>query len=69
MAMVMTNFNDTFLALLENLASERGMSVSELIQETMIERYEDEQDLRDAKEILSDEDDEIISHEEFWRGL
>lgn len=66
MATVMTNFNDTFFALLENLASERGMSVSEFIRETMIERIEDEQDLRDAKEALKEleEDPTLYDFEE-----
>ena len=34
-----------------------------------LEDLQDLQDLRDAKAILADDDDEIISHEEFWRGL
>ena len=49
MAMVMTNFNDAFLVLLENAARERGMSASEFIQQTMINLLEDEEDLREAE--------------------
>ena len=69
MARVVTNFNDAFFGLLENVAREQGMSVSEFVQELVYQRIEDEEDLRDAKAILEDESDEIISHEEFWRGV
>ena len=69
MIAVTTDFNEAFLLVLENIAKSKGMSVSKFIQETMYKRIEDEEDLREAEAILADEDDEIISHEEFWRGL
>ena len=69
MARVVTNFNDAFFGLLESAAREQGMSVTEFIQELVYQRIEDEEDLHDAKAVLEDESDEIISHEEFWRGI
>lgn len=65
MAMVMTNFNDAFLVLLEDLAKEHGMSVPEFIQQTMIERIEDEEDLRDAEA----ESEEYLKNPDSFRNF
>ena len=64
-----TSFNDETFALMSRFAQEEKINLSDVMREKMIEWLEDLQDLRDAKAILADDDDEIISHEEFWRGL
>lgn len=64
-----TNFSDETFTLMSRLAKEEKVNLSDVMREKMIEWLEDLQDLRDAKAILADDDDEIISHEEFWRGL
>ena len=69
MVEVTANFNDKTFALMSILAKERGLSVPEYLPRKMAEVLEDEEDIRDAQAILADENDEIISHEEFWRGL
>lgn len=69
MVEVTANFNDKTFSLMSILANKRGLSVSEYLPRKMDEVLEDEQDISDAQAILANEDDEIISHEEFWRGL
>lgn len=69
MVEVTANFSDETFSLMSILASKRGLSVQEYLPRKMDEVFEDEEDILDAQAILADEDDEIISHEEFWRGL
>lgn len=69
MGVVAMNFNDETLAKLEGFASVEKITVSELARQKILDWLENEEDIRDAQAILADEDDEIISHEEFWRGL
>ncbi|MBR1805253.1 MAG: hypothetical protein IJ774_02575 [Selenomonadaceae bacterium] len=69
MVEVTANFSDEIFSLMSILASKRGLSVQEYLPRKMDEVFEDEEDILDAQAILADEDDEIISHEEFWRGL
>ena len=69
MTAITANFNDATVAKIAEFAAEEKITVSELIQQKILDWLEDQEDLRDAESILSDEDDEIISHEEFWREL
>lgn len=69
MVEVTANFSDETFSLMSILANKRGLSVQEYLPRKMDEVFEDEEDILDAQAILADEDDEIISHEEFWRGL
>ena len=69
MTAITANFNDAMVAKLTEFAAEEKITVPELIQRKILDWLEDQEDLRDAKAILADEDDEIISHEEFWRDL
>ncbi|MBR4383234.1 MAG: hypothetical protein IKP64_06715 [Selenomonadaceae bacterium] len=64
-----TSFNDETFALMSRFAKEEKINLADVMRDKMIEWLEDLKDLRDAKAILADNDDEIISHEEFWRDL
>ncbi len=67
-----TTFSDETFALMSRFAKAEKINLSDVMREKMLkwlEDLQDLQDLREAKAILADDDDEIISHEEFWRGL
>ncbi len=66
---VTATFSDETFALMSMFAKEQEISVQEYLSRRIAEMVEDQEDLRDAEAILADEDDKIISHEEFWRGL
>ena len=69
MVEVTTSFSDEIFALMSYFAREKQISVAELIRQATVSRLEDEADIHDAKAVLENDDDEILSHEEFWRGL
>ena len=69
MVEVTTSFSDEIFALMSDFAREKQISVAELIRQATVSRLEDEADIHDAKAVLENDDDEILSHEEFWRGL
>ena len=69
MVEVTAKFSDEAFALLKNSADEKGLDVSELLRRTMLERLEDEEDIREAEAILKEDLGEPIPHEEFWRRL
>lgn len=69
MVTVTATFSDEAFALLKNSADEKGLEVSELLRRTMLDRLEDEEDIRDAQEALKEDTAEPMSHEEFWRGV
>jgi len=49
MVEVTATFSDEAFALLKNSADEKGLEVSELLRRTMLERLEDEEDIREAE--------------------
>ena len=66
---VTATFSDEAFALLKASADEKGLDVSELLRRTMLDRLEDEEDIRDAEAILKEDTGEPLSHEEFWRRV
>ena len=69
MVEVTAAFSDEAFVLLKNSADEKGLEVSELLRRTMLERLEDEEDIREAEAILKEDNSEPLSHEEFWRRV
>lgn len=58
-------------ALYKDLADFYGITVSELIRQTMREMIEDYYDTKDAEKVYEEhlKKPETVSHEEFWKDL
>ena len=71
MALITVNINDKALEVLENYAERKDISVSEFIRRAVLEKLEDEEDIRAANEAYAEylKNPVTIPHEQFWREL
>lgn len=71
MALVTVNMSDEALALLEEYTERKDISVSEFIRRAVLEKLEDEEDIRAADEAYAEYTKNPVSipHEQFWREL
>lgn len=71
MAVIQFEIHDKALEKLEETAERKDVSVTEFIRRAVLDKLEDEEDLRAAEEAYKEylKDGETISHEEFWREL
>lgn len=71
MALVTVNMNDEALKVLEDCAERKDISVSEFIRRAVLEKLEDEEDIRAADAAYAEylKNPVTISHEQFWREL
>ena len=69
MATISFEFSDKAYDVLEKCAQWRDVSVSEFARRALLEKMEDTEDLMSVEEVLREDTDEPIPHEEFWKRL
>lgn len=71
MALVTINLKDEALQVLEECAERKDISVSEFIRRAVLEKLEDEEDIRAANEAYAEylKNPVTIPHKQFWQEL
>ena len=71
MVEVSVTLSDEAFALLKSSAEEKELDISEWIRRVILDRLEDEEDIREANEAYAEDlkNPVTIPHEQFWRGL
>ena len=71
MALITVNLNDEALKVLEECAERKDISVSEFIRRAVLEKLEDEEDIRSANEAYAEylKNPVTIPHKQFWQEL
>ncbi|MBR0061928.1 MAG: hypothetical protein IJP68_10670, partial [Selenomonadaceae bacterium] len=57
------------IELMEGFAAKKGITLTEYCKQAVLDRLEDDEDIRDVEEILKEDTGEPLSHEEFWRRV
>ena len=69
MVEVTLTFHEKAIELMEGFAAKKGITLTEYCKQAVLDRLEDDEDIRDVEAILKEDTEEPLSHEEFWRRV
>lgn len=71
MVAVTVNFHEKAVELMKEFAAKKNLSLSEYCKQAILDRLEDDEDIRDANAAYTEylKNPVTLSHEEFWREL
>ena len=69
MVEVTLTFHEKAIELMEGFAAKKGITLTEYCKQAVLDRLEDDEDIRDVEAILKEDTGEPLSHEEFWQRL
>jgi len=71
MAEVTLTFSEAAVELMKGFAAKKGISLSEYCKQAVLDRLEDDEDIRDADAAYAEylKNPVTISHKEFWQEL
>ena len=69
MVEVTLTFHEKAIELMKGFAAKKGITLTEYCKQAVLDRLEDDEDIRDVEEILKEDTGEPLSHEEFWRRV
>lgn len=69
MVEVTLTFHEKAIELMNDFAAKKGITLTEYCKQAVLDRLEDDEDIRDVEAILKEDTGEPLSHEEFWRRL